>query len=640
MHRFRGLLFAPKKSFRQEQIEPMEKSPESLSHGRDIIKRYVNDMPHTPGVYRMLDGSGSVLYVGKAKNLKNRVSNYLNVAAHNTRIQIMVSQTATMEIITTRSEAEALLLEANLIKKFSPRYNILLKDDKSFPYILFSGDHEFPRLSKHRGAKTKKGKYFGPFVAAHAVDETITFLQKAFLIRTCSDIFFKNRTRPCMLYQIKRCSAPCVNKIKKEEYDTLVGQATAFLSGKSRQIQEQLITEMQELSLKMHFEKASIIRDRIKALTLVQQQNGIAAAALGDADVVVLARDGKDCCIELFSYRGGRNYGNKTWFPGHTSQVPDGEIIRTFIGQVYQTQPVPPLILTSHMLEDSSVLEEALRLNADYKVDIVHPVRGEKRDIVDSALRNAKEALNRHASMNATQRVVLEGIRTLFGLEELPKRIEVYDNSHISGTNAVGGMIVAGPDGFLKNEYRKFNIKREETTPGDDYGMLREVLTRRFMKLEEETNKDKIPDLVLIDGGAGQLSVATAVFGELGITNICYAAIAKGPDRNAGREWFFMPGKEPFQLPEGDRILHALQRLRDEAHRFAIGAHRNKRSKSMQTSELDSIPFIGPGRKKALLLYFGSARAVASASMEEIEKVVGISKSTAKIIYEYYHGDR
>ena len=617
----------------------MEKSTESLNDGRNVIKRYTNDMPHTPGVYRMLDANGAVLYVGKAKNLKNRVANYVNVAALNTRLQNMVSQTSSMEIITTRSEAEALLLEANLVKKFSPRYNILLKDDKSFPFIFFSADHEFARLSKHRGAKTKKGKYFGPFVSAGAVNETITTLQKAFLLRTCSDSFFKNRMRPCMLYQIKRCSAPCVNKIKKEDYDVLADQAMAFLSGKSRLIQDQLIAEMQELSLKMHFEKASIIRDRIKALTQVQQQNGLGVAALGDADVIVLTRDGKDCCIQMFSYRGGRNYGNKTWFPGHTSQVSDGEILQSFIGQIYQTQPAPPLLLTSHFMEEATLLEEALRLNSDYKIEIVQPVRGEKRDIIDSALRNAKEALNRHASMNATQRVVLEGIRTLFGLEEPPKRIEVYDNSHISGTHAVGGMIVAGPEGFLKNEYRKFNIKREETTPGDDYGMLREVLTRRFMKLEEETNRDKIPDLVLIDGGAGQLSVATAVFGELGINNICYAAIAKGPDRNAGREWFFVPGREAFQLPEGDRILHSLQRLRDEAHRFAIGAHRNKRSKSMQTSELDSIPFIGPGRKKALLLHFGSARAVASASIEDIEKVAGISKSTAKVIYEYYHGE-
>jgi len=616
----------------------MENTPLSLSDGRNVIMRYMNDMPGTPGAYRMIDANNNVLYVGKAKNLKNRVANYLNVAALNTRLQRMVSQTASMEIISTRSEAEALLLEANLIKKFSPRYNILLKDDKSFPFIYFSGDHEFPRLSKHRGAKMKKGKYFGPFVSAQAVNETITLLQKAFLIRTCSDNFFKNRSRPCMLYQIKRCSAPCVAKIKKDDYDKLTDQATAFLSGKSRQIQDDLIAEMQRLSLQMNYEKASLIRDRIRALTLVQQQNGLSAAAIGDADMIALAREGKDCCIQLFSFRGGRNYGNKSWFPTQTAQASDNEIISTFIGRIYQTQPPPALILTSHLLEEAALLEEALRLNCDYKIEIVHPVRGEKRELVEQASRNAKEALMRHVAMNATQRQVLEAVQQLFALEELPKRIEVYDNSHISGTDAVGAMIVAGVDGFLGHEYRKFNIKRADTTPGDDYAMLREVLTRRFMKLDEE-NKNKTPDLVLIDGGAGQLSVATAVFEELGITNITYAAIAKGPDRNAGREQFFMPGREPFQLPEGDPVLHALQRLRDEAHRFAIGTHRNKRSKSMQTSELDAIPLIGPGRKKALLHHFGSARAVAAASIEEIEKVEGISKSTAKVIYSHFHGE-
>ncbi len=621
----------------------MENTPENyvstLEDGRNVIRRYVRDMTGTPGVYRMIDVGGNVLYVGKAKNLKNRVSNYVNVAALNTRLQRMIMQTASMEIISTRSEAEALLLEANLIKKFSPRYNILLKDDKSFPYIFLSGDHEFSRITKHRGAKTKKGKYFGPFVSAGAVNETLVLLQKAFLLRTCSDTFFKNRSRPCMLYQIKRCSAPCVSKIKKGEYDELMGQATAFLSGKSRQIQDEMIRQMQELSLKMHYEKASLVRDRIKALTVVQQQGGMHAGSLGDADVIALARDNKDCCIQLFSFRGGRNYGNKTWFPIHTAQVSESEIITAFIGQIYQSQPVPPLILTSHMLEETTLLEEALRLNTDYKVEVLHPMRGDKRDVVDEALRNAKGALVRNVSMNATQREVLEGLQKLFGLEEPPKRIEVYDNSHISGTNAVGAMIVAGPDGFLKNEYRQFNIKNKETVPGDDYGMLREVLTRRFMRLAEEGNADKVPDLVLIDGGQGQLSVTTQVMQELGINTICYAGIAKGPDRNAGREWFFIPDKEPFQLPEGDKLLHALQRMRDEAHRFAIGAHRQKRSKSMQTSALDEIQFIGPGRKKALLLHFGSARAVAAASIEDIEKVAGISKSTAKVIYEHFHGE-
>ena len=610
--------------------------------GRNVIKRYTVDLQGTPGVYRMLDATGGVLYVGKAKNLRNRVMNYLNVAALNARIQVMISQTASMEIISTRSEADALLLEANLIKKFSPRYNILLKDDKSFPYIFFSGDHEFPRIGKHRGGKTKKGKYFGPFVSAGAVNETITLMQKAFLLRTCSDSFYKNRTRPCMLYQIKRCSAPCVGKISEGDYKTLVDQAWKFLSGKSREIQQALVAQMQDLSFKMHYEKARIIRDRIRALTQVQQQNKLESTLLGDADVIALARDGKECCIQLFSFRGGLNYGNKVWFPAHTESFSDAEVIGNFIAQIYQSQPAPALILTSHLLEEATLLEEALNLNSDYKIEIVYPIRGEKRAAIDQAMKNAHEALARHASLNATQRDVLEKIRVLFGLSETPKRIEVYDNSHIQGTNAVGAMIVAGPGGFLKSEYRTFTIKNKETAPGDDYGMMREVLTRRFSKLRDDNGavvEEKKPDLVLIDGGAGQLSVATAVMEELGIHDITYAAIAKGPDRNAGREQFFIPGKEPFQLPVGDGTLHALQLLRDEAHRFAIGAHRNKRSNAAQVSELNAIPSIGPGRKKALLHHFGSSRAVASASIEDLQKVTGISKSMAKVIYHYFHGE-
>jgi len=626
---------------------PQLSSPEvSLQAGRDIIKRYTTDLPGTPGVYRMIDKSGNVLYVGKARNLRNRVATYVNVGALNTRLQMMIAQTASMEIITTRSEAEALLLESNLIKKFSPRYNILLKDGKSFPYIFFSGDHEFARITKHRGGKTIKGKYFGPFVSAGAVNETITLMQKAFLLRSCSDSFYKNRTRPCMLYQIKRCSAPCVGKIAAPEYKTLVDQSWAFLSGKSREIQQALVAEMQELSLKMHYEKARIIRDRIRALNQVQQQNKLEVASVGDADIIALARDDKECCIQLFSFRGGLNYGNKVWFPTHTEGFSDAEIVANFIGQMYQLQPAPPLILTSHLLEEATLIEEALRLNSDYKIEIVHPLRGEKRSIIEQAMQNAREALSRQLSLSATQREVMEKIRVLFGLEETPRRIEVYDNSHIMGTHAVGAMIVAGPAGFIKSEYRKFNIKNEATTPGDDYGMLREVLTRRFLKLSEtgdepaaEKDLDKIPDLVLIDGGAGQLSVATSVFGELGINSICYAGIAKGPDRNAGREQFFMPGKEPFQLPVGDPVLHALQLLRDEAHRFAIGAHRDKRSKASQVSELDAIASIGPGRKKALLHHFGSSREVANASVEDLQKVEGISTATAKIIFQHFHGE-
>jgi len=586
----------------------------------------------------MVNNAGIVMYVGKAKNIKKRVSSYLNAVALNTRMQLMIAQTASMEFVTTRSEAEALLLEANLIKKFSPRYNILLKDDKSFPYILFSGDHAFPRISKHRGPKTKKGKYFGPFVAAGAVNETVTLMQKAFLLRSCTDNVFKNRTRPCMLYQIKRCSAPCVNKISPEDYQTLVDQAQAFLSGKSQQIRDRLVTEMQELSLKMDYEKARLIRDRIRALTLVQQQHALASPSIGDADIIALARDKSVCCIQLFSFRGGFNYGNRTWFPAQTGSYTDAEILRNFIAQYYQSQPAPPMLLVSHLIGEAALLEEALGLNSNHRIDIVHPVRGEKRDAVEQAMRNAREALARFNSIHATQRAALKEVQVLFGLDEVPKRIEVYDNSHISGTHAVGAMIVAGPEGFIKPEYRKFNIKREDIVTGDDYAMLREVLTRRFKRLEESDEK-KAPDLVLIDGGAGQVAVATQVLADTGAHRICYAGIAKGQDRNAGREQFFIPGKEPFQLPENSPVLHYLQRLRDEAHRFAIGVHRDKRSKSMHISELDAIPSIGPGRKKALLLHFGSARAIAAASIEDIQKVEGISNSTARLIYGHFHGE-
>ncbi len=607
-----------------------------LARGQAVIRRYVAELPGSPGVYRMLSEDGAPLYIGKAKNLKNRVANYASVGALNTRLQRMVSQTVAMEFITTRSEAEALLLEANLIRKHVPRYNILLRDDKSFPYIFFSGDHDFARISKHRGAKTKKGKYYGPFVSAGAVDETLALLQKAFLLRPCADTVFKHRSRPCLQYQIKRCSAPCVGKISKEDYAELAAQAQAFLAGKSRQIQDELLAQMQSLSLKMHFEKASVIRDRLRALASVQQQHGLSAAAIGDADVIVLARSNQDVAVQLFAYRGGRNYGNRTWFPAQAAEVSDGEVLSHFIGQYYQTQPIAPTILVSHLIEDAAVLEEALRLHTDHRVDIIHPLRGDKRDVVEQALRNAREALLRHVSMHLSQREALEGVQQLFALEELPSRIEVYDNSHISGTHAVGVMVVAGQSGFMKGEYRKFNIAGQTLTPGDDYGMLREVLARRFKHYG--SGKDKKPDLLLIDGGAGQLSAARGVFEELGISDLVYAGIAKGEDRNSGREWFFMPGREPFQLPPHDPVLHYLQRLRDEAHRFAIGAHRDRRSRAISRSSLDGIVGIGPTRKKALLHHFGSVRAVSAASVDEMMKVEGISRVMAELIYSHFHG--
>ena len=615
-----------------------EHPPLSLAAGREVIKSYVNQLPLLPGVYRMLDSEGKALYIGKAKHLKNRVSNYVNAAALNTRLQRMVSLTAAMEIITTRSEAEALLLEANLIKKYMPRYNILLRDDKSFPYIFLSGDHVFARIGKHRGAKVAKGKYFGPFVSAGAVNETILFLQKAFLLRPCSDNIFKNRSRPCLQYQIKRCSAPCVGKINEADYRELTKQAEGFLSGKSQEVQQNLIAEMQRLSLDMQFEKAGVLRDRIKALNQIQQGQALQAKGIGDADVIALARDSGMACVQLFSFRSGRNYGTKSYFPQHTLGSTDSEIISTFIGQFYQTQPAPAVILVSHLLDEIALLEEALRIHANYKIDIVMPIRGDKRDVVDEAMRNAREALMRHLAVHVSQRQIIKQCRDLFGLDEVPERIEIYDNSHISGAHAVGAMVVAGREGFIKNAYRTFNIPIDGSiVAGDDYGMMREVLTRRFKRMQEEQEESSKPDLVLVDGGAGQLSVALQVFEELGIQGITLAGISKGPDRNAGREWFHMDGREPFQLPINDPLLHYIQRLRDEAHRFAIGTHRNKRSKAIHSSPLDAIDGIGPTRKKALLSHFGSVKDLSGASQDDIAKVAGISPAMAKMIYEHFH---
>ncbi|MEZ5690973.1 MAG: excinuclease ABC subunit UvrC [Rickettsiales bacterium] len=619
----------------------MSEDKTSLKKGREVIKSHLRTMPQSSGVYRMIDESGNSLYVGKAKNLKNRVMNYVNTVALNTRLQNMISQTAALEIVTTRSEAEALLLEANLIKKHSPKYNILLKDDKSFPYIFFSGNHDFPRISKYRGAKGKKGKYFGPFVSAGAVDEVITLLQKVFLLRSCSDNIFKNRTRPCLKYQIKRCCAPCVDYVSKEDYDELLNQAYDFLSGKSKRIKDELNEQMRQASELMDYEKAATLRDRIQSLTQVQQQNKLSSANIADADMVAIVRKDNNCCVTIFSFRGGANYGSKNYFPTNTKEHSDSEIITSFISQFYQSQSVPKLLLVSEELDNKELMEEALSLRADCHVEIINPKRGDKHELMKQAHINAKDALNRHIISNLSQKVVLEEVKKLFDLPDMPKRIEVYDNSHISGTNRVGAMIVAGEDGFIKNQYRKFDIKNsevknDEIRGGDDYAMLREVFIRRFSRLKEEA-KDK-PDLVLIDGGAGQLSVATEVFNELAINDIIYVAIAKGEDRNAGREHFFMPSKKPFQLPYESPVLHYLQRLRDEAHRFAIGAHRNKRSKSMKVSEIDSIDGIGAVRKKALLHYFGSTRAIAAASIEEIAKVEGISKDKAEDIYRYFHG--
>ncbi len=596
--------------------------------GPDIIREYLKDMPTSSGVYRMLDEEGNVLYVGKAKNLKNRVGSYVSTSGLSTRIMRMVAQTATMEIVTTSSEAEALLLESNLIKKLKPHYNILLRDDKSFPLILLSSDHDFPQITKHRGSRDRKGTYFGPFASVGAVNETITILQKTFLLRPCSDEYFKSRKRPCLQYQIKRCSAPCVGYIGKEEYAKLVRQARLFLQGKSRDIQEEIAKEMQHESLNQNYEKAAILRDRIAALTRVQQEQGIIATSLRDADVIALYREGEHSCIQVFFFRNGQNFGNKSYFPSHPADSSDAEILSAFIGQFYITQTPPDTMLVSHEIPDFTILEEA------FKTKIQHPERGEKKVIMERALINAKEALLRQISEHATNLSLLKKLAELFGMPEPPERIEVYDNSHISGSHMVGAMICASSRGFEKKHYRRFNIRRTELTPGDDYAMLREVLTRRFKRLQKEGQP--FPDLVLIDGGESQLKVATQVFTILGIENLAYAAIAKGVDRNAGREWLHLPGRGPFQLPPNDPVLHYLERLRDEAHRFAIGSHRIKRERAIRESVLDQIPAIGATRKRALLRHFGSSKAVEAATLAELMKVEGISRKVAEKIYNFF----
>jgi len=606
--------------------------------GADTIRSYLRDMPTASGVYRMLDKEGNVLYVGKAKNLKNRVSNYVSASGLSSRILRMISLTSSMEIVTTRNEAEALMLESNLIKKLKPRFNILLRDDKSFPYILFAEDHGFPQITKHRGAKTIKGKYFGPFASVGAVNETLALLQKAFLLRPCSDNYFKNRTRPCLQYQIKRCSAPCVDYISKAEYAELVLQAQDFLYGKNREIQEQLTKQMQSLSEQMEYEKAAVLRDRIAALTRIQHEQNMISASLPDADIIALARSGDHACIQVFFFRGGQNFGNRSYFPVHTEDATEGEILSAFITQFYQEQLPPHTLLISHPLPDTALLLEFFALKDEGKIEIACPVKGEKKAIMERAVANAKEALVRHISQNAANEAMLKRVGELFGLLQTPRRIEVYDNSHIAGSYMVGAMICATNQGFDKKHYRRFNIKRSETVAGDDYAMMYEVLTRRFKRLQKEEAliEGSYPDLVLIDGGEGQLNVATKVFAELDINSVPYVAISKGVDRNAGREWFHQPAKVPFQLPVNDPVLHYLQRLRDEAHRFAIGSHRIKRSNAIRVSALDEIPLIGADRKRALLQHFGSSKGVEQASLEELQQVAGISKKIAENIYHFF----
>ncbi len=603
------------------------------------IAAYVKTLPDTPGVYRMLGAKGEVLYVGKAKSLKKRVTSYAKSGGHNERIARMISETAEMLFVTTESETEALLLEANLIKRLKPRYNILFRDDKSFPNILLRQDHAFAQVLKHRGARTAKSIYFGPFASTVAVNRTLDTLQRAFLLRTCSDSVFEARTRPCLLFQIKRCSAPCVGRIDQAAYGELVGEAQRFLAGKSRAVQSALAKDMQTASQSLDFEQAAKLRDRLRAMNQVQSTQSINPSTFAEADLFAAFNQGGETCVQVFFFRAGQNWGNRPYFPRHGGEFSTGEVLEAFIGQFYDERPAPGLILLSEKIPNRELLAEALSLRAERKVHILVPERGDKRDLVEMALSNAREQLGRRMAENAAQRELLDGVAETFGLDAPPRRIEVYDNSHIQGGHAVGGMIVAGPDGFEKGEYRKFNIKTAELSPGDDYAMMREVLTRRFSRLmkEDEDVKAKRPDLALIDGGPGQLAVACQVFADLGVEDVALVAISKGAERDAGYEHFHLAGKPPFRLDRKSPVLYYLQRLRDEAHRFAIGSHRKKRSKAIGANPLEEIAGIGASRKRALLQHFGSARAMAGASLSDFEGVAGVSGTLAKKIYDFFH---
>jgi excinuclease ABC subunit C len=679
-----------------------ESTPET---GAQVIARYVKHLGAGPGVYRMMDKAGEVIYVGKARSLKNRVQNYTRLGGHTNRIAAMIRSTASMEFVNTGTEAEALLLEANLIKRFKPRYNVSFRDDKSFPYIVIRRDQEAPQIAKHRGARTLKGDYFGPFASAGAVNRTINTLQRAFLLRTCSDNVYESRTRPCLLFQIKRCAAPCTREIELEDYGKLVEEATAFLSGKTDAVQRKLNALMEEAAEKLEFERAAKYRNRLWALAHVQAHQGINPRGLEEADVFAIAQEGGQTCIQVFFFRNSQNWGNRAYFPRADRSLSAAEVLGSFISQFYDDKIVPRCILLSEDVPEQALIAEALSTKLGRKVEVVTPKRAEKRELVEHAFQNAREALGRKLAESTSQGKLLAGVANVFGLERTPRRIEVYDNSHIMGTNAVGAMIVAGQEGFVKNQYRKFNIKAADLTPGDDFAMMREVLTRRFKRLlrehglpageaassesegteplseswpgatepsipsaeeavgaldgrlkgghdgiepdsSDETEDDveaqggdvgAWPDLVLIDGGAGQLSAAQSVLAELGLHGLAIAGIAKGPDRNAGRERFFMPGKPAFSLPPNDPVLYFVQRLRDEAHRFAIGSHRMKRKKAMAENSLDDIPGIGPTRKRALLKHFGSAKSVSRAGVSDLQAVAGISAAMAQQIYDYFH---
>lgn len=612
-----------------------------LDAGVAAIRNVWQTLPIKPGVYRMHDARGDVLYVGKARALKNRVSNYTQVDRLPNRLRRMVAQTRSMTIVTTNSEAEALLLEAQLIKRYRPAYNVLLRDDKSFPFILLRADHAYPRIQKHRGARRAKGNYYGPFASAGSVNQTLNALQKLFLLRSCNDSFFARRDRPCLLYQIKRCSAPCVDRIAAPDYAELVDDAKAFLSGKSTAVQTKLAAQMEAAAEGLDFESAAIMRDRLKALTFIQGSQAINAEGVGDADIFALAAKSGVMCIQAFFIRGGQNWGHRSFFPVHTADVPEDEVLASFMIQFYEDVPPPRTILVDREPAEVSLLADALGERLGGKVVIAVPQRGDRVRLIAQASRNAVEALERRQAESTTQGKLLQEVADLFELAEPPKRIEIYDNSHIQGTNALGAMVVAGPEGFLKGQYRKFNIKNPDTAPGDDFAMMREVMGRRFGRaLEEDPDRDKgqWPDLVLIDGGKGQMSAVKGVLDEMGVDDVALIGVSKGPDRHAGRETFHFPDGREFTLPVNAPVMFYLQRLRDEAHRFAIGAHRNKRSKAITASPLDEVPGIGPARKKAMLMHFGTARAVRDASLEDLARTPGVSEAVARVVYDFYHG--
>jgi excinuclease ABC subunit C len=636
-----------------------EAAATGLAAGRAAIIAHARHAPTAPGVYRMLDRAGEVLYVGKAKNIRKRILAYARPTGHDTRIERMIAATSRLEFVSTATETEALLLEANLIKRLRPRFNVLMRDDKSFPYILITKDHPAPQIMKHRGARNRPGDYYGPFASAQAVHRTITALERAFLIRSCSDAVFDSRTRPCLLHQIKRCSAPCTGVVAPADYVALVGEAKAFLAGRSHAVREELAREMEAAAETLDFERAAAYRDRLAALSAIQAHQGINPRSVSEADVFAAHQQGGFTCIQVFFFRTGQNWGNRAYFPKADRSLSAVEVLGSFLAQFYDDKPCPRCVLVSHDVADRALLAEALTTKSGHRVEVVVPQRGERKDLVDHALANAKEALGRKLAETSSQQRLLAGLAETFGLPRAPQRIEVYDNSHIQGSNAVGAMIVVGPEGFRKNQYRKFNIRAAQLTPGDDYGMMREVLTRRFKRLLAEAPRvpapdaapadapsddgagaaeceSPWPDLVVIDGGPGQLGAARATLAAVGVA-VPLVAIAKGPERDAGNETFHLPDRPPFKLPPRDAVLYFVERMRDEAHRFAVGSHRARRKRDIREAGLREIAGIGPTRRRALLHHFGTLKAIERASVADLAEVPGINAETARRIYEFFH---